>query len=421
MNILTLSEELIRKKILTLLGSDKQLISMAQVRLYTSTNETEKSQENVSQNQDEWLYSNLEGNLCYVLDFSKKTRYLRLFENTNFQLLFHMEIYQNFSNFYTAVDPLFHCFEVNNIFIGLRFSELNSANNFQLMIKKLNDQIVQMMLDSGSMKVKESRKDKKKKFSENCEILKKNFCAESKYSKEYCEDCMEICKPIFYELLNFMSYNREAKEFEVGSVPKEFRNLFKNMGIKKHMLKRADTTLNFFKYFIESLDIMEDVRSKRNICSLSDDEAEADEDYYDGYLPSEQSNYSANDCRSTMQSEKSVLSSNSHGRVSKDISGSSNSNNLKAGLLNDYNVIKDNGNSNVKTGETNSSQMSTVDFKGNVPKAPAMPGKGVIPTAPKFNLLQQNIAKVNVEVNIFLKNIYLLINFYACFIIFWKL
>lgn len=377
---LTQSEELIRKKILTILGSDKQLISMAQVRLYTSTNETELSEENIIQNNDEWLYSNLEGNLCYVLDFSKKTRYLRLFENSTFQLLFHMEIYQNFSNFYTQIDPLFHCFEVNNIYIGLQFSELNSANNFQLMIKKLNDQIVQMMLESGSMKVKELRKEKKKKFLENCEILKKNFCAEGKYGKEYCEDCMDICKPIFYELLNFMSYNRETREFEVGTVPREFRSLFKNMGIKKHMLKKADTTLNFFKYFIESLDKIENV-SKRKISGFSEDEEEEND------LITEQSNISNENC-STMQSEdKSVISgisdlvSNNHINIKV-----ANNNNNYDKDCNEKNLNKNNIESNGKCG---------------LPKAPPVP-KGFIPPAPKMNIPQAKVGNANAEVKFFI-------------------
>lgn len=404
---LTQSEELIRKKILTILGSDKQLISMAQVRLYTSTKETENSAENIIQNQDEWLYSNLEGNLCYVLDFSNKTRYLRLFENTTFQLLFHMEIYQNFSNFYSAVDQLFHCFEINNVFIGLHFSELNSANNFQLMIKKLNDQIVQMMLDSGSMKLKESRKEKKKKFFENCEILKKNFCAESKYSKEYCEDCMEICKPIFYELLNFMSYNRETKEFEVGSVPKEFRNLFKKMGIKKHMLKKADTTLNFFKYFIESLDKIESV-SKRKISSLTEDDL-VEEDT-DVNLPSEQSNYTANDYCSTMQSEnKSVLSGISlageiqaaANKKDKDDANKKNANNgFYVAAASEF-TSENNAACDYNDDGKNLDLIKIpvlAENKLNVPKAPQVPKSLVIPTAPKINLPQPKILKENIEV-----------------------
>ena len=393
---LTQSEELIRKKILTILGTEKQLISMAQVRLYTSTKETEYSKENIIQNEEEWLYSNLEGNLCYALDFRNKTRYLRLFENTTFQLLFHMEIYQNFSNFYTVIDPLFHCFEVNNVFIGLHFSELNSANNFQLMIKKLNDQMVQLMLESGSMKVKESRKEKKKKFFENCEILKKNFCAESKYSKDYCEDVMEIYKPIFYELLNFMSYNRETKEFEVGTVPKEFRNLFKNMGIKKHMLKKADTTLNFFKYFIESLDKIETV-SKRKISSFSvDEEEEADAN---GNLLSEQSICTGNDYCSTIQSEnKSAFSWNSQIGENQNVKGTcGNSSDVNAGLLNEIKIKKDSYHKD--NSDNNLIKIPTVDGnKGNVPKPPPMPGKGGIPSAPKLNLPRPKIEKESTEV-----------------------
>jgi hypothetical protein len=396
---LSQSEELIRKKILTILGSDKQLISMAQVRLYTSTKENENSEENITQNCDEWLFSNLEGNLCYVLDFNKKTRYLRLFQKITFQLLFSMEIYQNFSNFYTQIDPFFHCFEINNAFIGLQFLELNSANNFLLMIKKLNDQIVKIMLESGSMKVKESRKEKKKKVSENCEILKKNFGSEGKYGKEYCEDCMEICKPIFYELLNFMSYNRESKEFEVGTVPKEFRNLFKNMGIKKHMLKKADTTLNFFKYFIESLDKIENV-SKRKHSSLSeeeDEEAEKDEagEAGEANVVSEESNFGNGYC-STMYSEEKTV-----------ISGSGNMDDMQVLNYKVNNVVNENGNCNENFCENKNKDYAKdlIEIphgcKADMPKAPPMPGKGIIPLAPKLNLVQPKVPKGNLGVKCF--------------------
>jgi len=378
---LTQSEELIRKKILTILGYDKQLISMAQAKLFTSTKETENSQENIICNNDEWLYSDLEGYLCYVLDFNKKCRYFRLYENTTFQVLFHMDIYQNFSNFYTQVEPLFHCFEINNIFIGFQFSELNSANNFQLMIKKLNDQIVQMMLDSENMKVKESRKERKKKFYENCEILKKNFGAENKYSRDYCEDCTEIKKPIFYELLNFMSYNRETKEFEVGNVPKEFRNLFKNMGIKKHMLKKADTTLNFFKYFIESLDVIETV-NKRKISCLSYDDEEEDLDKIDednNICTEASSNYDEH--ISTVHSEnKSIISG---------ISGNANI------------IIKNNVNSELKNSTPKPPPIipNPVNNKINIPPAPKL--KLPVPT------INENKAEnINIEVDLLLINIY---------------
>ena len=272
----TQSDELTRKKIDSILGPAKQIICMWDVRIYTSSKDNENHEKNTLSNCDEWLYSNLEGNLCYILDTHKKTRYLRLYEPVTFQLLFHMDVYENFSLFYTIVENNFHCFEFNNIFIGLFFLDMSQANNFSLMTKKLNDQIVQIMLESQN-KEKESRQDKKKRFQDNIQVLKKNFKSEDKYSGDYCEDIMEINKPIFYDLLNFMSYNREKKEFAVGNVPKEFRNLFKNIGIKKHQLKKADTTLNFFKYFIESFDMIES-SNNRKISSLSDnsDEEELD-------------------------------------------------------------------------------------------------------------------------------------------------
>lgn len=268
-------DELTRKKILAILGHSKQILCMGEVRIYTTNNETDYNQENTIPTGNEWLYSNLEGILCYILDTSNKSRYLRLFEPVTFQILFHAKIYQNFSNFYYTLDNKFHCFEYSNIFIGLYFFDESQANNFSLTTKKLNDQIVQIMLDSENKEI-ETRKGKKEKFHENIINLKKKLKSEDKYSHEYCEDVMEIHKPIFYDLLNFMSYDREKKEFNVGNVPKEFRNLFKNIGIKKKQLKKADTTLNFFKYFIESFALFDDPNA-RKISNLSDDSDDDEE------------------------------------------------------------------------------------------------------------------------------------------------
>lgn len=336
----TQTEELVRKKIHSILGQSKQIICTGYVRIYTSTKDSENNENNTIDNCDEWLYSNLEGNLCYILDTYKKTRYLRLYEPVTFQLLFHMDVYDNFSMFYTPIENNFHCFEYNNIFIGLYFLDISQANNFSLMTKKLNDQIVQIMLESQN-KEKESRSNKKKRFLENVEILKKNFKSEDKYSGDYCEDIMEINKPIFYDLLNFMSYNREKKEFVVGSVPKEFKNLFKNIGIKKHQLKKADTTLNFFKYFIESFDYIESSsNNKRKISAIEEDS--------DGEDESEDTNDNSSYVNKVIRKK-----TEEHKKANSNIN----------------NNVNNNSNSNVPT----------------APKVPAVPNVNV-PSAPKINI-----------------------------------
>ncbi len=277
---------------------------------------------------------------------------------------------------------------MDNIFIGFHFSDLNSANNFQLMIKKLNDQIVYMMLDSESMKVKELRKDRKKKFYENCEILKKNFGAENKYSRDYCEDFMEIRKPIFYILLNFITYNRETKEFEVGNVPKEFRNLFKNMGIKKHMLKKADTTLNFFKYFIESLDKMETI-NQRKVSHMSNDEEEEDID------KNNENNSMTSDTSSNYTDNSSVI------------------NNGNKSNLSDFVIGNNKGNFNENKNNMNVNKINTQNDAPNKPasKIPPVPAafKTNIPPVPKIVnppllKIKDNDSNINQVFFIFLSN-----------------
>ena len=362
------SDELIRKKILTILGPETQLISKAKIKLYTSTNETENIIRNSITKKDEWIYSGLEGYICYILDFKTKTRYFRLFEYVTFELLFLMDIYEKFSNFYMALDPLFHCFEINNIFIGFKFEDINKANNFCLMIKKINDQMAQMMLDTENLRTKESKKEKRKKFYENCEILKKNFGAENKYNRDYCDDGIEICKPIFYELLNFLTYNREKKEFIVGNVPKEFKNLFKNMGIKKHELKQANTTLKFFKYFIENFNIENKVNKRR----ITDSSVEDEEDKFED-----------ENLNNLKNIENNSIISTSYKNNDSEIT-------LKTTI---HSSIME-----------KSIKFNNSPLKECVPKLPVnsvkiVPDKGIIPSAPKIKL--PPIATVDLNVNLF--------------------
>jgi hypothetical protein len=358
----TQTDELTRKKIHSILGQSKQIICMADVRIYTTSKETENNENNISPNSDVWLYSNLEGNLCYILDSQKKTRYLRLYEPITFQLLFHMDVYENFSIFYTTIENNFHCFEFNNIFIGLYFLDTSQANNFSLMTKKLNDQIVQIMLESEN-KEKESRTEKKKRLVENINILKKKFKSEDKYSGDYCEDIMEINKPIFYDLLNFMSYNRNKKEFVVGNVPKEFKNLFKNIGIKKHQLKKADTTLSFFKYFIQSFDLIES-KNKRKVSSLSE------------------------------SSDEEQIDENNDDDNNNNINDNNNSKNLKK---EEFKEIKDYKGEipNIEKNQTN----NNITNPAKVPTAPLVniptPPKVNIPTAPLVNISTEPKVKIN--------------------------
>ena len=69
---------IIQKKILSILppGNELNLFS-SNVKLYSS-----------KQDGKDWLYSDLEGLLCFILDYNVKTRYLVLYNSFSFEKLF---------------------------------------------------------------------------------------------------------------------------------------------------------------------------------------------------------------------------------------------------------------------------------------------------------------------------------------------
>ena len=48
----------------------------------------------------DWLYSGLEGNLAFVVDFQIKTKYLILFDPTNYENVFQYALYNGFEKFF---------------------------------------------------------------------------------------------------------------------------------------------------------------------------------------------------------------------------------------------------------------------------------------------------------------------------------
>jgi hypothetical protein len=47
-------------------------------------------------------------------------------------------------------------------------------------------------------------------------------------------------------------------------IPKEFKHMFKNLGLKKSVFKRPEIALGFFKHFIETLDNIDNKKREKN-------------------------------------------------------------------------------------------------------------------------------------------------------------
>ena len=69
-------------KLISILGSDRDLISYAETSIFTS---------NPASNN--WLYTDLTGILCYIFNNKEKVRYFYLYDYHTLETLFSFELY----------------------------------------------------------------------------------------------------------------------------------------------------------------------------------------------------------------------------------------------------------------------------------------------------------------------------------------
>ena len=112
--------EIEKRKIISILGKHKELIMMSTSKIYT-TNKSSKS----------WLFSGVEGFLCFILDYELKAKFLILFDFTTFECLFKFELYISFEKNYKILSKNFHSFETEKGFIGIKFTNIEEANSFE--------------------------------------------------------------------------------------------------------------------------------------------------------------------------------------------------------------------------------------------------------------------------------------------------
>jgi hypothetical protein len=246
-------QKLEKKKILSLLGSSREMYKMCSAKLYTSNKEGET-----------WLYSDLDGFLCFVLDYQIKTRFFIMFDPTTYERLFQFELYNNFEKEYQKLSDDFFCFEVVNGFIGFKFEDKKEAAELHDIIKKFNDFLVDNLFDANLKSNNVYNFKRQEIIDAYIEIIKENFCAgKNQFDENYIEDGMEIRKPRYFELLNNISFDKEKKEFKIGKLPQEFKEMFKNIGIKKSDIKDPKSALNILKNVMDVLDNQMDDSNKQ--------------------------------------------------------------------------------------------------------------------------------------------------------------
>ena len=121
------ARDLAKKKILSLLTPNLEMYGdISNVKLYSC----DKDGRN-------WLYSDVEGFFCVIIDYHVKTFYLTIYDSLTFEKLFQFELYNNFSKYLEELAPDFRSFEIDSGFMGVRFETEEDAVNFESMIKRL--------------------------------------------------------------------------------------------------------------------------------------------------------------------------------------------------------------------------------------------------------------------------------------------
>jgi hypothetical protein len=241
-----------RKRILAILGPERDLINMTSAKLYSSNREGLK-----------WLYSDLEGIVCFILDYKTKSKHIVMFDYSTYELLFSIEMYTNFTKYYQSIADDFHCFEIGNGFLGLKFSEIKEAEVFMLTISKFKDEFSNMLFECYNKN--NIKKLERKKVLEYCNILKEKFQAKNTFDESYIEDGCTINKPKYFEFLNNINYDSEKKRFDVENISDEFKALFRGIGIKKSDFKNPEVALTIVKTIVESMDSYDPHRRETTI------------------------------------------------------------------------------------------------------------------------------------------------------------
>ena len=220
-----------QKRILSTLDQNLEMYGdMDNVKLYSCDKEGKN-----------WLYSDVHGYLCLILDYTGKTIYIRIYDSSNYQILFQYELYNNFSKTFQELAPDFFCFEIDSGFMGIKFETDEEAQNFNAIIKRLSGLKADLL---SKPKAKEDEKSNRTKIYNYIQALKEKFPGEGKYDEKYAADGIEILNFGNFQIMDNISYDQTNKQFKFGNISEELKNMFRAFGIKKKELER-DANLAF--------------------------------------------------------------------------------------------------------------------------------------------------------------------------------
>ena len=220
------TRDLAKKKILSILTPNLEMYGdISNVKLYSC----DKDGRN-------WLYSDVEGFFCVIIDYHVKTFYFTIYDSLTFEKLFQFELYNNFSKYLEELAPDFRSFEIDSGFMGLRFESEEDAVNFESMIKRLSG--LRNDLFTKSNKKEENAKQNQERAKLFSSKLKEKFKSEDKYDENYAEDGTTIFNHNNFKILSNISYDMNAKQFKFGKISEELKEMFISFGIKKKKFRK---------------------------------------------------------------------------------------------------------------------------------------------------------------------------------------
>ena len=233
--------DLAKKKILAILDANLELQGdIYNVKLFSCDRDGKN-----------WLFSDVEGYLGFIVNYQIKTKYLVIYDSTTFEKLFQYELYNNFVNYYKELADEFRSFEIDSGFMGFQFDSKEDAVKFDLVIKRLSGLTNDLF---AKPRTKEDLKSKEKLAEVYCKQLKEKFNAGDKYDENYAEDGTTILKHNNFKILQNIEYNKETKQFKFGDISEELKQMFLSFGISKKELERdADFAFTLFKKVIVGL------------------------------------------------------------------------------------------------------------------------------------------------------------------------
>ena len=214
-----------QKIISSLLMSNYDLISICFARVYTAS----------AYNNPSWLYTELEGALCLVVDYSRKSARFLMFDLLTLEITFESEFYKNFNVFYTCSSDTFQCFEVSGGFIGFSIPEKSAARTFHKAVTSLTDHAISKKLKENKIVPPNEIKNNSAKI---LNLLKKKLSEEYFFKDSLlCNKKIEFDAYQIEKLFEMIEYDSNSMSFMVNGNSKEIEELMSKVSAVKYTEK----------------------------------------------------------------------------------------------------------------------------------------------------------------------------------------